>query len=98
MTMAHGGAGRCWMGTATSPSRGRIETSSAMGSVRTGGSHRRRAHVGRLAADMDSVPAELVAQRGENAPRERIGITRVEAGEQREGDDRGRDVLVDGGL
>ena len=62
------------------------------------GGHWRRAHAGFLAVDAHRVAAELVAQRGEHAPRERVAIARIEAAEQRHGDDRRRHVLVDGGL
>src|SRR5260370_34849541 len=95
MPRTPGGAGGCGTGRMISPSRVLTETSRAMIGLAV---HGCGPDARFLAVDAHRVAAELVTQRGEHAPRERIRIARVEPTEQRQRDHRRRDVLVDGGL
>src|SRR4026207_1100156 len=82
------GAGRAGMGWSTGASTGAASLGGAfvLAIVPTGSFR------------LDLVAAELVAQRREGLRPVRVVLARAEAGEQRQGDDRGRDVVVDGVL
>src|SRR6185503_6322967 len=82
------GAGRAGMGWSTGASTGVASLGGAfvLAMVPTG------------SLRLDLVAAELVAQRREDLRPVRVVLARAEAGEQRQGDDWGRDVVFDGVL
>jgi len=97
MTSAHGGAGRCDADRADLA----VHTRTDRNVKRHAGFQSPRARCARRSPCHPSVPRDRrtrCAARPACATKKRVGIARVEAAEQREGDHGGRYVLLDGRL